>query len=75
MKYNSKDIILAFATGIGIFGGFPKPPSAFIKLIENYPIFQWILVFILIWQGGAKQDQKLAVLITATLFSLKNALE
>ena len=27
MKYESKDIILAFATGIGSFGGFPQPPA------------------------------------------------
>ena len=75
MNYTSKDIILAFATGLGMFGGFPKPPMAFNQLIQDYPIFQWVLVFILVWQGGAKQDHKLAILITATLFALKKSLE
>ncbi len=75
MKYESRDIILAFATGIGSFGGFPEPPPIINDLIKNNPIFQWALVFILVWQGGAKQDHKLALLITITIFALKKALE
>ena len=75
MDYTSKDMILAFATGLGMFGGFPKPPNTFNQLIQEYPIFQWILVFILVWQGGAKQDHRLSILITATLYALKKALE
>jgi hypothetical protein len=75
MKYTSQDIILAFATGLGAFGGFPKPPRVFNNLLETYPIFRWLLVFILVWQGGAKQDHKLATLITATIFALSKALE
>ena len=74
-KYQAKDIILAFATGIMSYGGFPKPPPVIEELIKKYSIIQWTLLFILIWQGGANQDHNLALLITATIFSLKKALE
>ena len=75
MKYSSKDIILAFSTGLGIIGAYPKPPLMLIEFFNENQFLRWILVFILVWQGGSKQDHKLAVLITATLFALYKSLE
>ena len=73
MQYSSKDILLALATGIASMGGFPTPPKKFQDLTKN-EMFQWTLVFILIWQGGAKQDIKLAGLVTAAMFALYKSL-
>ena len=72
--YPTKDLILAVSTGLLAYGGWPEPPSQFKELTNNV-FFKWFLVFNLIWQGGANQDPKLAVLITAVMFSLSKALE
>ena len=71
--YPTKDLILAVSTGLLAYGGWPEPPRQFKELTNNV-FFKWFLVFNLIWQGGANQDPKLAVLITATMFSLSNNL-
>jgi len=73
MQYSSKNIILALATGVGAFGGFPAPPPQFVELTKNEMV-QWALIFVLLYQGGAGQDPKLAALITAALFALHKAL-
>lgn len=69
MQYSSKEVITAFATALIAFGNFPKPPEKLEQLAKN-EIVQWIFVFILIWQGGAKQDIKLSLLATAAIFAL-----
>jgi len=60
------NIVLVSATLIGAFGGFPEPPKVFINLTK-YTIVQWLLVFILAYQGGAGQDISFAV--GATVFT------
>ena len=72
--YSTKEIILSVSTGLLAYGGWPEPPRQFKKLTNNM-FFKWFLVFNLIWQGGANQDPKLAVLVTAAMFSLSKALE
>ena len=73
MHYTSKDVILAFATGMIALGGFPKTPVKIQQLLNN-EMTQWALFYILVWQGGAKQDPKLAALVTAAVFALYRSL-
>ena len=69
MEYNRQQIILACATALGAFDGFPSPPKKILK-ITTHPIVQWFLVYVLIWQGGAKQDSKLSIMITLFFYTL-----
>jgi hypothetical protein len=58
-------IIVASATGLGAFGGFPDPPNVFKDLIKCEAV-KWVLLAVLIWQGGggASDDHKKDVLVT-----------
>lgn len=66
-------IILASATGLGAFGGFPEPPKIF-KDIIKYEFIKWILLAILVWQGGGgssssiKKDILITILITTVMY-------
>lgn len=51
----TQHVVTALATGIGAFGGFPAGPKIFQDWTAN-PLFQWAMVFILIWQGGGGAD-------------------
>ena len=62
-KYPMNKVVLAFATLIGAFGGFPNPPPVFSSLTKS-PIVQWLLVFVLVWQGGGGQDMVFAAIVT-----------
>ena len=62
-------VMVALATTIGAFGGFPDPPKAFSALTQ-YQIVQWMLVFVLIFQGGGSQDPLLSVVVTVATFLL-----
>lgn len=68
-KYFKGSFLLAMATLIGAFGGFPSPPKTFLKL-TNYEPFQWLLVFVLVYQGGSGADVKIAAEITFVGFIL-----
>lgn len=73
MGYTANQLILALATAIGAYGGFPTAPALFRQVASN-EIAQWALVFVLVWQGGAGQDHKLALLITAAMYAANKAL-
>ncbi len=60
-------LILALATMIGAFGGFPDPPKAFTSLTQ-FQIVKWMLVFTLIYQGGGGENVVLSGILTATTF-------
>jgi len=62
-------MLLVTCTILGAFGGFPQPPKVFIRL-ASYEVVQWILVFVLAYQGGAGADWKLAAGATAATFLL-----
>ena len=62
-------MVLAMATTIGAFGGFPDPPKAFSALTQ-YQFVQWMLVFVLIFQGGGSQDPLFSVAVTIATFLL-----
>lgn len=62
-------VVLVTCTILGAFGGFPEPPKVFLKLTKYQPV-QWLLVFVLVYQGGAGQDPLLAIAATAITFVL-----
>jgi len=74
MHYNSKQIVLALATAVGAWGGFPTPPKTFTDFLDSNQIARYVLLFILVWQGGGGQDPKLSLMITAAIFALTKAL-
>lgn len=73
MKYTADQLILATATALGAYGGFPEPPQTFKTLTQNEMV-QWALVFVLIYQGGGGQDLKLTLLMTGAMFAAHKAL-
>lgn len=74
MKYSTKELVLASATAVGAFGGFPEPPKFFTDLVQSNELFRYVLLFVLVWQGGAGQDPKLAALITAAVYAIIKAM-
>ena len=66
---DTQKLMLACATAIGAFGGFPKAPKFFGELVNN-EMGQWAVFFVLVWQGGAGQDLKLAALVTGLFYVL-----
>ena len=72
--FDSRTVILNLCTAIGAFGGFPKPPQMFTNLVDSYPILQWVLLALLIYQGGGEQDIRLAVELTVIIYILYNIL-
>jgi hypothetical protein len=60
-------LLLALATMIGAFGGFPDQPKAFSALAQ-YQLVQWLLVFVLIYQGGGGEDPILSGVLTVAAF-------
>ena len=69
MPNGGKSIALALATAVGAFGGFPPAPKGFAELTQN-EVVQYALLYVLIYQGGASQDQKLALMITLFVYAL-----
>lgn len=55
--------VVCFATAIGAFGGFPESPKIF-KWLASWKIFQWFLVFVLLYQGGSGEDALFSLLVT-----------
>ena len=73
LDYTTRQIVLALATGLGAWGGFPSPPRQVSQLMQNEAV-RWALLFVLVWQGGAGQDPQLAVLVTAVLYAVTQVL-
>ena len=73
MGYSLEQMVLPLATAIGAYGGFPDPPRFFNNLVRN-EFFRYVLLAVLIYQGGAGQDIKLSVLVTFVIFALTKAL-
>jgi len=63
-------VIGLLGTGIGAYGGMPAPPKTFVKAVDKYPILQWFLVYVLIWQGAGGFDEKLSLYGTLIVFAL-----
>lgn len=69
-----KDWLHPVATVMGAWGGFPKPPEAFLALTK-YELFQWFLVFVLAYQGGAEEDIRQALIITVIFYLVTKLLD
>ena len=59
---------LALMTAVGAFGGFPNPPRQFTELTRD-ETFQYLVLWILIYQGGGNQDPKLTTLTTVLVYA------
>ena len=72
---DSRTIILNLATAIGAWGGFPDAPAIFTRTVDSYPMLKWVLLSVLIYQGGGEQDFQLAVELTVLIYFVYNILE
>jgi len=61
-------ILGLLGTGIGAYGGMPTPPQTFLKIIEKFPILEWVLVYVLIWQGAGGFDEILSLFGTIIVY-------
>lgn len=67
MDISLGDIIVAFCTLIGAFGGFPDPPPMF-RTISQSPFGKWALLWVLVYQGGGQQDLILTSLVVGITY-------
>ena len=70
---NPNQLILPLATALGAWGGFPEPPEMLKKLQGNV-LVQYLMVVILVWQGGAGQNLQMAIVAAILLYVLKMVL-
>ena len=73
IPFKGPALLLAFATGVGAFSIMPQPPQVLRELGKN-KIVQWAMLFVMLWQGGAAQDVKLAAFVTAAMFAIYQVL-
>ena len=64
---NFQSYIWPIATALIAWGGFPRPPRMFSELARN-EIFQYFLVFVLVWQGGGQKNIPMAATVTLIFF-------
>lgn len=72
---DSRTLVLNLCTAIGAWGGFPDAPAIFTRTVDSYPMLKWVLLSVLIYQGGGEQDFQLAVELTVIIFFVYNILE
>ena len=72
---DSKTVILNLCTAIGAFGGLPQAPKIFTDTVNKYPMLQWVLMAVLIYQGGGEQDLQLACELTLVIYFVYNVLK
>lgn len=58
-------VLTAIITGITSFG-LPTPPKEIEDFFNNYPWFKWIMLWLLIYQGGSGQN----LIVTNMAFSI-----
>lgn len=58
------------ATSVGMLGGFPQPPKIFLSTVQQYPMLQWSLVYVLIFQGMGGGDKYWSVIGVGATFVL-----
>lgn len=63
-------ILGLLGTGIGAYGGMPAPPKTFVQAVDKFPVLQWFLVWVLIWQGAGGFDEKLSLYGTIIIFCI-----
>mgnify|MGYP001329193999 CR=1 FL=1 len=70
----SGNLVLALATAVGAFGGMPPAPAAFNEMAKN-ELFQYLMLWVLIFQGGGAQDTKFTTLVTGIVIALLQVLK
>jgi len=68
-RNSGSTIGLALMTAIGAFGGFPQPPRQFNEMVRD-ETFQYLMLWVLIYQGGGSQDPKLTTLTTVLVYAM-----
>ena len=64
-------IIVALITGFTSFG-LPQPPKIFRDFLSDYPWFKWVMLWLLIYQGGSGQDFIITNIAFGVLFTFYN---
>jgi len=72
-KLDKNTIIFSLATAIGIYGGFPQVPKVVSKNFEN-PFVQYVMLVVLIYQGGAGGQLDVAMAMAALFFAMNQYL-
>ena len=70
----NKTLILNFCTAIGAFGGMPNPPKILTEMTNKFWPLKWVLVAVLVYQGGGEQDWQLAIEVTLVVFIIYRGL-
>ena len=65
---------LAVMSAIGALGGFPAAPKQFNELVKD-EMFQYLMLWILIYQGGGSQDPKLTTMVTVLVYAVMQMLK
>ena len=68
---NLKNWILAIFTALGAYGGFPKAPEWWNKITE-YQIVQFLILWILVYQGGGNQEILWSLVVALIIYVLMN---
>ena len=61
-------LIATIVTAVGIYGGLPEMPPILDSLITNYPAVRYVMVFLLLLQGGADFNEATALLGTGIVY-------
>ena len=68
-----RPMIIHFCTAIGAWGGFPDPPLWWSDLVNSSEWIKWLLLSVLIFQGGDEQEYQMALEFTLILYLLYQA--
>ena len=68
---NINNWILAILTALGAYGGFPEAPEWW-KKFTKYQIVQFIVLWMLVYQGGGNQEIIWSLLIALIVYVLMN---
>ena len=61
--------ILAIATGLGAYGGFPEAPQWW-QDIAKTKVFQFFTLAVLVYQGGGNSDLVWTLVVSVILFTI-----
>ena len=64
-------VLTALITGLTSFG-LPQPPKMVADFFNDYPWFKWIMLWLLIYQGGSGQNITVANIAFGIIFTIYN---
>ena len=65
-------VVTALITGLTSFG-LPQPPKMISDFFNDYPWFKWIMLWLLIYQGGSGQNLVVTNIAFGIMFIVYNA--